>query len=91
MEHRTLLKALADAGRTDILHRAHMKYLPPNEAFIPGAGAMDSAQLTYTMAMLTACMTAFLRVWISEGGKESAEQLQGRVRACFRTLGTIFP
>ena len=52
---------------------------------------MDSAQLTYTMAMLTACMTAFLRVWISEGGKESAEQLQGRVRACFRRLGTIFP
>ncbi|MGN1019879.1 MAG: TetR/AcrR family transcriptional regulator [Aristaeellaceae bacterium] len=91
MENRTLLKAIVDSGRTDILHRAHMKYLPPNDAFFPETGAMDGVQLEYMMAMLTSCMTAFLRVWISGGGRESAAQLQERVRVCFRMLGNVFP
>lgn len=90
MENKTLLKAVVDSGRMEFLHQAHMKYLPPNEAFFPGAEGMDGIQLEYMMATLTACITAFLRVWISDGGRETAGQMQERVKVCFRMLGGIF-
>lgn len=90
MEHETLLKAIADSNRMDFIFRAHMKYLvPAKERFFQSAD-MDAAQLTYLMTMLTACTSAVLTAWLAGGGKETAEQLQQRIKACFRTLGRMF-
>lgn len=90
MENKTLLKAIADSGRTEFLYEAHRKYLAPNRGFLPGAETMDPVQLDYLMATLTACLGAFLRAWIRAGGQETAGQLQQRIRLCFKTLGQMF-
>lgn len=90
MEHQTLLKAIVDSDRMDFIFRAHMKYLAPaKERFFQSAD-MEDAQLTYLMTMLTACTSAFLTAWLANGAVETAEQLQQRIKACFRTLGRVF-
>lgn len=90
MENKDLLKAIVDSGRTEFLHAAHMKYLVPNSSFFPGIEIMDTMQVEYLMTTLTSCIAAFLCVWIKNGGKETAEQLQKRIKICFQMLGKIF-
>lgn len=91
MEHRTLLKAIVDAGQTEILCRAHRKYLTKNDLFFPGIETMDEVQVEYLMSALTACTAAFLSAWVRNGGKETAEQLQEHLKVCFRMMGNIYP
>lgn len=90
MENKDLLKAIVDSGRTEFLHEAHMKYLAPNDTFFPGTETMDPVQVEYLMSTLTSCIAAFLSVWIKNGGLETAEQLQKRIKICFIMLGQIF-
>ena len=51
---------------------------------------MDRIQVEYLMTTLTSCIAAFLSVWVKSGGKETAEQLQTRIKICFHMLGLIF-
>lgn len=90
MENKALLKAIVDSGRTEFLHEAHMKYLAPNDTFFPGTETMDPVQVQYLMTTLTSCLGAFLSAWIKNGGQETAEQLQKRIKICFQMLGQIF-
>ena len=90
MENKALLKAIVESGRTEFLHAAHMKYLAPNDTFFPGTETMDPVQVEYLMSTLTSCIAAFLSVWIKNGGQETAEQLQKRIKICFKMLGQIF-
>ena len=90
MNHKTLLRAIVDCNRMDFLYQAHKKYLSPNENFFPETALMDPVQEEYLMAMLTSCIAAFLTAWMKNGAKESAEQLQQRIKACFGLLGTVF-
>lgn len=90
MENKVLLKAIVGSGRTEFLQQAHMKYLAPNDTFFPGTERLDSIQVDYLMTTLTSCITAFLTVWIKNGGTETAEQLQGHIKVCFHMLGQMF-
>lgn len=74
----------------ELLHEVHMKYLAPNNAFFPGLEATDPVQVEYLMTTLTSCLGAFLRAWIKSGGQETAEQLQKRIKICFKMLGQFF-
>lgn len=90
MENKTLLKAIADSNRMDFIYQSHIKYLlPVRDRFLP-QNTMDETQNTYLVTTLTACTSAFLTAWSRNGAKESAEQLQLRIKECFRTLGQIF-
>lgn len=90
MQNKSLLKAVVDCNRTDLIFRAHVKYLAPrNEEFF-GKNKSDEKQTVYLMATLTACTSAFLTAWLTTGSDESAEQLQLRLKECFKTLGEIF-
>lgn len=90
LENKVLLKAIVDSGRTEFLQQAHMKYLAPNPTFFPGAEIMEPIQIEYLMATLTSCIAAFLSTWIKTGSTETAQQLQGHIKACFRMLGQMF-
>ncbi len=90
MENRILLKAIVDSNRMDFIFRAHMKYLAPAQQMFMGESEMDEVQTTYLMTMLTACTSAVLTAWLANGGKETATQLQFRIKKCFKTLGKIF-
>ena len=89
-QNRVLLKAIVDSGRMDILLEAHQKHLSSvADGFLRNEG-QDEAQAAYLMTTLTACMAAFLTAWIKNGAAEDAQQLQVRLKACFRALGDIF-
>lgn len=90
MENKTLLKAIVDSNRMDFIFRAHMNYLAPSKDEFFRESEMDDVQTTYLMTMLTACTSAVLTAWLGNGGKETAEQLQLRIKECFQTLGKIF-
>lgn len=90
MEKKTLLKAIVDSNRMDFIFRAHMKYLTPSKEDFFRESEMDEVQTTYLMTILTACTSAVLTAWLADGGKETAEQLQIRIKECFKTLGKIF-
>ncbi|MGN1155405.1 MAG: TetR/AcrR family transcriptional regulator [Agathobacter sp.] len=90
MENKRLLKGIIESNRTDLIFQAHMKYLNSGtDTFFP-MSEMDEAQKMYLMTMLTACTSALLTAWIKNGAKESAKQLQMRMRECFQALGNIF-
>ncbi len=90
MENKTLLKAIVDSNRMDFIFQAHMKYLTPSKEFFFRESKMDEVQTTYLMTILTACTSAVLTAWLKSGEEETAEQLQFRIRECFKTLGKIF-
>ncbi len=90
MENKTLLKAIVDSNRMDFIFRAHMKYLTPSKEDFFRESEMDEVQTAYLMTILTACTSAVLTAWLENGGKETAEQLQIRIKGCFKTLGKIF-
>lgn len=90
MENKTLLKAIVDSNRMDFIFRAHMKYLVPSKEDFFSESEMDEVQTAYLMTMLTACTSAVLTAWLENGSRETAEQLQIRIKGCFKTLGKIF-
>ncbi len=90
MQNKVLLKSIVNCNRTDLIFRSHVKYLAPRkEEFFPKS-TPDNTQNTYLMATLTACTSAFLTSWLASGSEENAEQLQLRLKECFKALGEIF-
>lgn len=90
MEHKALLKAVVDCNRMDFLYNTHLKYLGAGKAFFfPGAD-IGAEQMTYLMATMTACTSAFLTAWLKNGAKESAEELRNRLKECFTVFYSIF-
>lgn len=89
MKNKALLKAIADCNRFDFIFNSHMKYLYPAKNFIFN-GAISEEHSKYLMAMLTACTSATLSVWLTEQGEQTAEQIQEHLKQCFKTLGKIF-
>ncbi len=90
MENKVLLKAIVECNRIDFIFRSHIKYLSPvKDVFFSGID-MDETQTSYLMTTLTACTAATLISWLSNGGQETAEQIQIRIKDCFRIIGKIF-
>ncbi len=90
MNNKTLLQAILDCNRADILYNAHSKYLGENKDFFFPDLSISREQMTYLMMTMTACTSACLTAWLKTGAKESPEELQLRLRDCFNTLCTIF-
>lgn len=90
MKNRVLLKSVVESNRMDFIFRSHMKYLYPSKDEFFRGNEMDDVQAAYLMTMLTACTSAVLTAWLANGGTETAEQLQLRIKECFVTLGKIF-
>lgn len=90
MKNKILLKAIVDCNRTDFIFNSHIKYLSPLKNVFFKGNNMDEIQNSYLMTMLTACTSATLTAWLANGAKESAEQIQIRIKECFKTLGEIF-
>lgn len=88
MENKTLLTAIVESNRIDFLHNAHKKFLNLEQNFFfPNLTKEDLSYLTTT---LTACTCAFIVSWIQNGSKESAKELQIKLKLCYKTLGEIF-
>lgn len=88
MENKTLLTAIVESNRIDFLHNAHKKFLSlEHNYFFPNLTKEDLSYLTTT---LTACTCAFIVSWIQNGSKESAKELQEKLKLCYKTLGEIF-
>ncbi len=90
MEHKTLLKGIADSNRMDFIYKSHMKYLSPAKEYFFPNNTMDETQMTYLMTVMTTCISAVMTTWLKAGAKESAEEVHGRLRACFRTMSQIY-
>ncbi len=90
MEHKALLKAVVDSNRMDFLYNTHLKYLGASKAFFFPNADIDDEQMTYLMTTMTVCTSAFLTAWLKNGAKESAEQLQGRLKECVKILYEVF-
>lgn len=88
MEHRILLTAIVESNRIDFLHNAHKKFFNiKHNYFFPNIKKDD---LNYITTTLTACTCAFIISWIQNGGKETPEELQLKLKLCFKSLGNIF-
>lgn len=90
MNNKTLLKAIIECNRMDLLYNSHAKYIGNNvEFFFPNL-SIPHEQLNYLLITMTACVSACLSAWIKNGAYETAEQLQSRLSDCFKTLSNIF-
>lgn len=90
MDNKTLLKAIVDCNRTDILYGSHAKYIGTNADFFFHDLSMPKEQLNYLLTTMTACIAACLNAWLKNGAYETAEQLQNRLSDCFKALSDIF-
>lgn len=90
MDNEALLTAIVDCNRTDFIFRSHEKYLMKERGLFFKEVSTDEVQLTYLTTIMTACTAAILTAWLLNGKKESAEQIQARIKKCFKTLGSIF-
>ncbi len=90
MENKSLLKAIADCNRMDFIYNAHVKYLGENIDFFFPSIQTDKTQITYLMTTMTACTSAFLTAWLKNGEKETAEQLQNKLKNCFALLYAVY-
>lgn len=90
MNNKTLLKAIIDCNRMDLLYNSHAKYIGNNvEFFFPNL-SIPQEQLNYLLITMTACVSSCLTAWFKNGAYETAEQLQNRLGDCFKTLSNIF-
>lgn len=88
MENKTLLTAIVESNRIDFLNNAHKKYFESaHNYFFPNLKKDD---LNYMTTTLTACTCAFVISWIKNGGKENSNELQQKLKICFKSLGRIF-
>lgn len=90
INNKTLLKAIVDCGRIDILYASHSKYLGCNMNFFFPDMPMSKEQQTYLMTSMTACTSACLIAWLKNGSCETAEQVQTRLCGCFNILASVF-
>lgn len=90
MENKSLLNAIADCNRMDFIYNAHVRYLGENIDFFFRSVQTDKNQVTYLMTTMTACTSAFLTAWLKNGEKETAEQLQNRLKNCFALLYAVY-
>lgn len=90
MENSTLLQAIVDSGRLDILYGAHRKYLAPFAHIYFPDNRTDPVQMEYLMATLISCTAGILTAWVKCGKRESAAELYARLNECFRLVGQIF-
>lgn len=90
MNNKDLLKAIVDCNRMDFLYNSHSKYISNNmEIFFPNLST-SKEQLDYLLVTMTACISAYLSVWLKNGAFETAEQLYDRLSNCFKTLCDIY-
>lgn len=89
MENKTLLQAIADCNRMDLLYDSHVKYIGNNEKIFFDL-SVPREQMNYLFMTMTACTSACLGAWLKNGAYETAEQLQDRLGDCFKTLCGIF-
>lgn len=88
MENKLLLKAIIESNRMDLLYNAHVKFIGQAQTyFFPET---NKEELNYLLITLTACISAFVIAWQKNGSKETAENLQNRLKVCLKTLNKIF-
>lgn len=88
MENKTLLTAIIESNRIDFLENAHKKFFKlGHNQFFPN---LNQVELDYMTTTLTACTCAFINSWIKNGGKETPNELQSKLKICFKSLGKIF-
>lgn len=90
MENEALLTAIVSSNRTDFIFRSHEKYLLKERGLFFKKISTDEEGLIYLTTIMTACTSATLTAWLLNGKKETAEQIQARIKECFKTLGSIF-
>lgn len=90
MNNKTLLKAIVDSNRIDLLYDAHNKYIRKNLDFFFSGISIDDEHANYLLMTMTSCISAFLTAWIKNGSHESAKQLQNQLFKCFSTLSNNF-
>lgn len=90
MDNKTLLKAIVDCNRIDLLYESHTKYIGNNAFYFFPNLSLSDERLNYLLMTMTACIAAFLCAWIKNGARETAEQLQNNLRNCFKTLSSVF-
>ncbi|MGM9530604.1 hypothetical protein [Intestinibacter sp.] len=90
MEHKTLLKAIVDSNRMDLLYNAHKKYLLPSKDIFFTNEQLNSFESEYLVATLTSCISAYLTTWIKHGCKEDSQTLFIQLKKCFSILGNMF-
>ncbi len=90
MNNKTILKAIVDSNRIDIIYDSHAKYIGNNlDYFFPGL-SINQEQTNYLLMTMTTCLSACLTAWIKNGAFESPEQLQNQLFYCFKILSHIF-
>ncbi len=88
MENKTLLTAIVESNRMDLLYNAHKKFFEiGHDFFFPNLTKED---LNYLTTTLTACTCAFIVSWVKNNGAETPKELQKKLKICYKTLGKIF-
>ncbi len=90
MNNKTLLNAIVNCNRMDILYNSHAKYVENNvDFFFPGFSLKEN-QINYLMMTMTSFIPACLTAWIKNGAHETAEQIHSQFINCFNILHQLF-
>lgn len=90
MNNKSLLSALINCGRMDILYNSHLKYISKNiDYFFPNS-SINKEQMNYLMITMTSLISSYLTAWLKNGSYETAEEIQNRLKNSLKILYNIF-
>ncbi len=90
MNNKSLLSALINCERMDILYNSHLKYISKNINYFFPNSSIDKEQMNYLMITMTSLISSCLTAWLKNGSYETAEQIQTRLKNSLKILSNIF-
>lgn len=90
MNNKSLLSALLNCNRMDILYYSHLKYISKNINYFFPNSSINKEQTNYLILTMTSLISSFLTAWLKNGSYETAEQIQTRLKNSLKILSNIF-
>ncbi len=86
MEHKTLIRALAENNLTNILYETHMRHEALLKAVFLKETELTEQELDYLVSILSGMIPSVINVWYSHGQSESADDIFRDVCSCISTI-----
>lgn len=89
MEHKTLIKVLAENNLTNILYETHMRHEALLRTVYLKETELTDRELDYLISILSGMIPSVINVWYSHGQSESADELFRMVCTCISTIDAV--
>lgn len=89
MEHKTLIRALAENNLTNILYETHMRHEALLKTVYLKGTELREQELDYLVSILSGIIPSVINVWYSHGQSESADDIFREVCSSISTIDAV--